>query len=525
MRWRAIFFTITILIFSSIFFLPTEINAVSSEVFKSLSEQLERWDVEEGWSEMKGLLHQEPKNPKLLELASHISFYRGDYQESLKLMKSALELEEEESRKGFVLFLEGTIGVTQSFKKYESPHFLISLDEKQDGVLADYLVETMEKTYHFMADHYGFDPKEKIRIEIFPDTKAFYYASSLSARDIEVAGAVGIAQFNKLMVLSPRALVHGYRWLDAISHEYMHYLIIKLTANKAPIWFHEGLAKYDETRWRKGSSYLSPLYGTLLSRALAEGRLIKFEKMEPSLVKLETPDDVQLAYAQAASAIEFIISKVGHEGLREIMKRMAKPETGGASEAIQAVMGMEFSEFEKNWKDFLALKDLKGVDGMNVRRLKIKGGIADEERLDLEEIKSMVARNRAHLGDQLKERGRMGAAVIEYRRALVENSNSVPILNKLSSALIGMEREKDALELLVKARDLSPDHPTAYTNLGKIYLKHKDFKSALESFQAAIQINPFNPEVHLGLAEAYEMVGDKADGLKEREIAKRLRAQ
>jgi hypothetical protein len=39
--------------------------------------------------------------------------------------------------------------------------------------------------------------------------------------------------------------MHGYRWLDAISHEYMHYLIVKLTANKAPIWFHEGLAKYE----------------------------------------------------------------------------------------------------------------------------------------------------------------------------------------------------------------------------------------------------------------------------------------
>jgi len=525
MRLKTATFIITGLIFSSIFLLPLEVKAVSSEALKSLSAKLEQWDVEEAWSEIKTLLTKEPKDPKLLDLASHIAFYRGDYRESLRLMKSALELEEEESRRGFVLFLDGTIGVTQSFKKYESPHFLISLDEKQDGILADYLLDTMEKTYHFMVEHYGFDPKEKIRIEIFPDTKAFYYASSLSARDIEVAGAVGIAQFNKLMVLSPRALVHGYRWLDAISHEYMHYLIIKLTANKAPIWFHEGLAKYDETKWRKGSSYLSPLYQTLLSKALAEGRLIKFEKMEPSLVKLETPDDVQLAYAQAASAIEFIISKVGHEGLREIMKSMTKSETGGAREAIQAVMGMEFGEFEKSWKEFLASKDLKGVDGVNVRRLKIKGGIADEERLDLEEIKSMVARNRAHLGDQLKERGRVGAAVIEYRRALTENPNSVPVLNKLSSVLIGVEREKEALELLVKARDLAPDHPPAYTNLGKIFLKHKEFKSAMESFQAAIQLNPFNPEVHLGLAEAYEMVGEKAAGLKEREIAKKLRTQ
>jgi tetratricopeptide (TPR) repeat protein len=244
--------------------------------------------------------------------------------------------------------------------------------------------------------------------------------------------------------------------------------------------------------------------------------------MEPSLVKLETPDDVQLAYAQAASAIEFIVSKAGHDGLREIMRRMVTSGTKGAGDSIKAVMGIEFSEFERSWKDFLASKGLKAVEGVFAHRLKIKGGIADEERLDLEEIKSMVARNRAHLGDELKERGRVGAAVLEYRRALAETPNSVPILNKLSSVLIGTGREKEALELLVRARDLSPDHPTAYSYLGKIFLSQKDYKSAMESFQSSIQINPFNPEIHLGLAEADEMLGNKANGLKEREIAKKL---
>ena len=522
MRLRIGFLIVIAILFCSTFLLPPEIKAVSPEVLKSLSDQVERLEVEEAWLAIKGLLAQEPKNPRLLDMASQIAFYLGEYQEALKWMKSSLKLEEEEKRKGFVLFVEGTIGVTQSLKRYESPHFSVSLDEKQDGILADYILDSLERTYRFMAEHYGFNPGERIRVEVFPDTKGFYYATSLSARDIEVTGAVGIAQFNKLMVLSPRALVHGYRWLDAISHEYMHHLIIKLTANKAPIWFHEGLAKYDETRWRNGGSYLSSLYQALLSRALAEGKLIKFERMEPSLVKLETPDEVQLAYAQAASAIEFIISKAGHDGLREIMRRMAASEGNGAGDSIKAVMGMEFDEFEKDWKEFLASRGLKDMEGVHARKLKIKGGLADEERLDLEEIKSMVARNRAHLGDQLKERGRPGAAVIEYRRALAENPDSVPVLNKLSAVLLDMGKGKDALEFLIRARDLSPDHPTAYTHLGKIFLKQKDYPSAMESLQTAIQINPFNPEVHLGLAEAYEALGDKDRGLKEREVAKRL---
>ena len=146
-------------------------------------------------------------------------------------------------------------------------------------------------------------------------------------------------KFNKLMILSPRALVHGYRWLDAISHEYMHYLITKLTANKAPIWFHEGLAEHDEAGWRGATPQLSPVHQTLLARAVESGRLISFERMEPGLVKLETPEDVQLAYAEAASAIEFIIGKAGHAAVRNVMKQMAASNEKGAGDAIKAVAG------------------------------------------------------------------------------------------------------------------------------------------------------------------------------------------
>jgi tetratricopeptide (TPR) repeat protein len=507
-----------------LFAFPSVPQAAPREVVHSLTEELETWNVEKTWTEVKGLLDRDPKDSDLVELASLTAFYRGDYQEAQKLMKAALALGgEDEKKKGFALFLEETIGVTAPFKKYESPHFVISLDENQDVILADYLMDTLERTYQIMAEKYGFQPKQKIRIEVFPDAKTFSFASTLSARDIEVTGAVGLAKFNKLMVLSPKALVYGYRWLDAISHEFMHYVIVRLTANKAPIWFHEGLAKYEETRWRNGSSYLSSLYQTLLARALADGKLITFGRMEPSLIKLETPEDVQLAYAQAALAIDFIISKVGHEGLKRVMTRMATSRERGASEAIQEELGLKFEEFENQWKEYLVSKGLKEVSGVHVHRYKITEGRADEERLDMSEIKSMISRNRAHLGDLLNERGRREAAVMEYRRALADANDSVPVMNRLSNVLIALGKDEEALEMLKRAEELSPDHPNIYTNMGKIYLKSKDYKRAEEAFQNAIQISPYNPEIHFGLATALEVLGNKTAGQKEREIGEKLR--
>jgi len=514
-----VFFLLVSLISASI------VLAVSPEALQSIGEKLERWDVEEAWKEVEGLLKTDGRDPRVLEAAAQAAFHRGDYAGAKKWIQAALEAGgEEEKRRAFALFVESTLEVISSFRRYESPHFQIYLDERQDGILADYLLDTMEKTYRVMGRRYGFQPPEKIRVEVFPDTKAFYLCSTLSARDIEVAGAVGLAQFNKLLILSPRALVHGYRWLDSISHEYLHYLVMKVTANKAPIWFHEGLAKYEETRWRDGPSYLSPLYQTLLSQAVTRGQLISWEKMETSFIKLETPEEVQLAYGQAASIIDFILAQAGDPGLREVMRRMAEggDSAGGARDAIQRVLGWPFPEFSEKWKESLAKKGLQEKEGVQARRYKIKGGKADEERMDMEEIKSLIARNRAHLGDRLKEKGRTRAAVLEYRRALEESRDSVPVMTRLSDALIGLGRGDEALRVLEEAGAIAPDHPTVYDQRGRAYLQLQNYASARDSLEEAIQINPFNPEVHRNLAAAYERLGNPELANREKEAVRKL---
>jgi len=201
---------------------------------------------------------------------------------------------------------------------------------------------------------------------------------------------------------------------------------------------------------------------------------------------------------------------------------MAASGEKGAGGAVKAVMGWNFDEFEGKWREFLASKGLKEVEGVSVHRYKLKEGLADDDRMEMREIKSMVARNRAHLGDLLQEKGRLEAAVLEYRRALADTRDSVPVLNRLSEALIKLDNLDDALEHLSRARKLAPDHPNTYASLGKIYLKRKDAKKAQEALEDAIQINPFNPDIHKDLAAAYEMLGRSESALKERDIFNKL---
>ena len=268
-------------------------------------------------------------------------------------------------RQALKLFTQFTVDVAQ--ERSSATRALISCCSSTTSATAfwpPHALDTLEKTYQAIGAELGYYPKEKVRVEIAPDATSFNAISTLSLRDIEETGAVGICKFNKLMIISPRALSFGYRWLDSLSHEYLHYAIVGLTNNQAPIWLHEGMARFYETRWRKpapatdaAEDYLTPANQTLLVQALAKNQFVGFKKMEPSLIHLETPEQVQLAYAEAASAVDFINQSKGKSGIRELMATLNDKPT---PEAIEKIYGMSFDAFETKWKGFLKTKGPKG---------------------------------------------------------------------------------------------------------------------------------------------------------------------
>ncbi|HEX9445312.1 MAG TPA: tetratricopeptide repeat protein, partial [Candidatus Binatia bacterium] len=372
----------------------------------------------------------------------------------------------------------------------------------------------------------GYQPPGKVRVEIAPDAAAFNAISTLSRRDIEETGAVGICKFNKIMIISPRVLLQGYRWLDSLSHEYSHYLIVAASDNKAPIWLHEGLARFYETLWRRAdkskaaADYLSPANRTLLAQALEKNRFVGFKKMEPSLIYLETPEQVQLAYAEAASAVDFLVQKKGDGAARDLLVEVKSRPT---PEAIEKLLGKPYAAFETEWKDFLKAKQLKEVEGSRVRRLKVvEGQKQDEEAVELKEIQSAVARNRAYLGDQLLERGKTVAATEEYRRALQASPRSPIILGKLARVLIKQARYQEALPHLQKALEVDPDSVGAYVQLGRLHNAGKEFAAAKADLEEALQINPFNPEIYRLIADAYTALGEADKAKQARSALERL---
>ena len=512
MKYRLAFFPTVLLCF---FVAAAVLGAEADPKFKAGEELLDAWHISQAEELARKALNEDPKSASALDFDARVKFYQGRYPEALTVLERALAVDSTNPRRqALKIFTQLTVDVHKNLKRYESAHFVLFADDKRDGILIAQALDTLEKSYQAIGAELGHYPKEKVRVEIAPDATSFNAISTLSLRDIEETGAVGICKFNKLMIISPRALSFGYRWLDSLSHEYVHYAIVGLTNNQAPIWLHEGMARFYETRWRRpappadaAEDYLTPANQTLLVQALTKNQFVGFKKMEPSLIHLETPEQVQLAYAEAASAVDFINQSKGKGGIRDLLGTLNdKP----APEAIEKVYGMSFDAFETKWKSFLKGKGLKEIEGSRVRRLKVKKDQReDEEAVELREIQSAVARNRTHLADQLLNRGRTEAAVNEYQRALQVSPHSPVILNKLGRVMIGINRAEDAVPLFKKALEVDPDNANAYVQLGRAYHGIKNFKETRFALEEAIQINPYNPLIYRFLSDAYAALGEQ----------------
>jgi tetratricopeptide (TPR) repeat protein len=489
-------------------------GAEAEREFKAGEEILEAWRFADAEAIAAKALKDNPKSAAALEFDGRIKFYQGRYQEALTVLDRALAVDSKDPRRqGMKLLTQLTLDVHKSFKRHESAHFILFVDDKRDAILVPHALDALEKSYEAIGAELGYFPKEKVRVEVAPDATSFNAISTLSLRDIEETGAVGICKFNKLMIISPRALSFGYRWVDSLSHEYLHYVIVSLSNNQAPIWLHEGMARFYETRWRKPApaqqaheDYLTPANQTLLVQALEKNQFVGFKKMEPSLIHLDTPEQVQLAYAEAASAVDFINQSKGKAGVRELLATLKDRPT---AEAVEKVYGMAFDAFETKWKAFLKAKGLKPIEGSRVRRLRVKKDQReDEEVVELREIQSAIARNRTHLADQMLAKGRPVAALNEYQRALQASPQSPVILNKLGRVMIEQNRAEEALTLLKKALDIDPDSSNTYVQLGRGYHLTKNFKESRSVLEEAIQLNPFHPLIYRLLTEVYAALGD-----------------
>jgi len=476
---------------------------------------LGEWRVDEARAEIAALDKADANTAEAHVLRAHLAFLEGNYAGSLAELAAARGGgRAAEDARDLLPLAQSTAAALSGFTEQRSPsgRFLLRWHPGKDGWLVPYAFEALEAAYQRIGADLGERPPGPIVVEIYPEVAHLAKVSSLTMKEIETSGTIALCKYNRVMIVSPRALVRGYPWLDTLAHEYTHYVVTRASRDTVPIWLHEGLAKFQEQRWRSepGAQVMSRTMQHLLALALKNRRLITFEQMHPSMAKLPSQEAAATAFAEVYTAVEFLHRELGYGGLRQVLAEMRDGKSD--RRAIAEAAGISFEKWEAAWKRWLRGRGLQleprlvptELEFADVRRPKP----GDEQ--DLAKIAEEKVRRHARLGGILRTRGRLAAAAIEYERAReVPAGKDDPFVSaKLARTYLELGRAKDAVAAAAPALDLTDDLAGPHATVGTALLALHDFAGARQHLEAALRISPFDPAVHCGLAEVYTAEDD-----------------
>jgi len=406
-------------------------------------------------------------------------------------------------------YLEGAVKASGGLERSESDHFILFTPPGQK-FLAQYALPALEAAASYFERAFAHRPKGKIRVEIYPNKEDFSAASTLSIPILETSGAIGICKFHRLMILSPQFLPLGYRWLDALAHEYGHLIINELTQTRMELWLHEGTARYFDTAWRSDPPLFFFFFQKLdLKTAQEEGRLVSFARMSPSMVYLKDQGEVSLAFSEVSHAVSTLLKTKGVRAYGGFLRSMGER---GFNEAFKKAFKQTPAEFEKTWLAHLARESWS----------KTKGAMRDEIQFSAvseEDFIGANAQSEVRLGDRMRLKGYIEAALMQYEKALRQEPDNAVILLKAARMNLILKESAEAERLLRLAIEKNPNYGTPYLELAGLV----EPKEAVHLYLEANAINPFDPRIHAGLSEAYGKLGGDLERAFEESVLLQLK--
>jgi len=469
---------------------------------------LDAWQLKEASALVREQFQQFPKDPNVLFLGARVAFYQGEFAKALDLLNQA-------KTQGFVsqdlIFeqvVKDTARITSSFLFKSSAHFKVFYAPFKDEILADLMLPVLENAYIHIGQSLGFEHQSEIPIAVLvvDNAEALSLVSTLKTVEIETTSTIAICKFYRLMITSPLATYYGYEWADTIAHEFAHLVINARSFARVPIWLHEGLAKFMETRHNRaaGQALNDDVKKTLRLAALSS-KFITFEQMHPSMAKLKSQEDAALAFAEVLEAVMMLNEKKGIDGLKNLLTQIGQGTS--VENAISVLYGKPFTTFLKEWKNRLLRYGNYQAQSATLlkKEIRLKNPLNNDLLAPNNEditadIKEKKAQDFAKIAQLLVLKGRHQAALVEYEKAFQLTRISYPHLTRqyiqaLMYAGDYQKAQKIAEDFLLK---FSQDTHVRL-QLADIYLAQNQYLKAKAQYALSVYENPYNPSIYQGL--------------------------
>jgi tetratricopeptide (TPR) repeat protein len=487
-------------------------RGVAAEDTRRIEELFDGWRFDEAATALAALGRAQPGVPEVMYLEGYERFLAGDYGAAVaKLKAAALRAPQASPVKELAGLAEAAGEAIKGHEEKRSAHFILRYPP-EDAVIADYALEALESMVSALANDLGFVPTRPIPVDIYRSPTDLAAVSTLTVAEVERTGTIALCKWARLMATSPRALRFGYPWLDSLAHELTHYVVSTLTQDRAPVWLQEGMAKFLERRWRRPAGPdLPPSMQHLLARALATGKLISFEAMHPSMAKLPHAEDAALAFAEVATAVASLHARGGMAALRTAIEKVRNGVD--ARTAVAEAAGGSWPQFERGWKAFMAAQHYHTFPGLEANTRKFRKPAALASKRGPSEDEAVTGADPGarflRLGNMLLLRNRARAATIEYERGARAAPAQWLFQVKLGRTYLALGDPDRALKAVSEVQGLYPELPWPHLIAGQALLAKGQPRPAVAALEASLATNPFDPNVHCALADAYQKIGSE----------------
>lgn len=261
---------------------------------------------------------------------------------ALDALQSVVQLDPFNKRAANSLFLLNELA---DYKQIESEHFIVRYKPGEDEVMADLMLEQLERIHGVVSNRFQFEPAQKTVIELMPDHERFAVRITGMPFIHTIAACTGpVIAVEVPREGPPQKHLGLFDWPRVIQHEYTHTITLAQSQYRIPHWLTEAAAVSMEHSPRKYETCL------MLAKSHANSTLFDLDEIKWAFVRPKKPSDRGKAYAQSHWMVEFMDERFGTSALIRLLGRYLDGER--EQEAIPNALGVSRKQFFDDFVDW-----------------------------------------------------------------------------------------------------------------------------------------------------------------------------
>jgi tetratricopeptide (TPR) repeat protein len=405
----------------------------------------------------------------------------------------------------------------KDYVTYTTPTTILKLNKKEAEALHPYIEDQMKFNIALFEKKYQYKLKAPVQVEVYPNHEDF----AVRTLGMPGLGALGVTFDDVVAMDSPSGRPPGeFHWASTLRHEMSHVYILKLTNDRVPRWFTEGLAVHEETATTADwGDRITPEIIT----AIRDKKLLPVAQIDRGFVHPEFPAQVIVSYFEAGKMCDYIAEHFGEGKLLDMAHEFTLNKA--TVDVIRDQLRMEPEAFDKEFLASVEKETSRTVKNFD-EWTKGLGDLNKLARTPDAKQEDILAKARAleFFYPEYVESGNAymiaakaclmmedkPCAIEEYTKYSKESGRDAASIKAYAKLLDDAGKTNEAEAALERLNFVNPLDQDLHEKLGALYMKSGNAPMAVREFSALVALKPLDVAgSHYNLARAYNAEGRK----------------